>query len=64
MHSFEVHSNKSACRKSGHIGLEQVKCNQEIFFLSYIEGIPRADLCTLHKDCRLYDIPFKTMIQD
>ena len=24
MHSFEVHSNKSACRKSGRLGLEQV----------------------------------------
>ena len=25
MHSFEVHSNESACRKSGRLGLEQVK---------------------------------------
>ena len=24
MHSFEVHSNESACRKSGRRGLEQV----------------------------------------
>ena len=24
MHSFEVHSNESACRKSGLLGLEQV----------------------------------------
>ena len=24
MHSFEVHSNESACRKSGQLGLEQV----------------------------------------
>ena len=24
MHSFEVHSNESACRKSGRFGLEQV----------------------------------------
>ena len=24
MHSFEVHSNESACRKSGGLGLEQV----------------------------------------
>ena len=24
MHSFEVHSNESACRKSGCLGLEQV----------------------------------------
>ena len=26
MPSFEVHSNESACRKSGCIGLEQVTC--------------------------------------
>ena len=25
MHSFELHSNESACRKSGSIGLEQVQ---------------------------------------
>ena len=24
MHSFEVHLNESASRKSGHLGLEQV----------------------------------------
>ena len=24
MHSFEVHSNESACRNSGRLGLEQV----------------------------------------
>ena len=24
MHSFEVHSNESACRKSGYLWLEQV----------------------------------------
>ena len=24
MHSFEVHSNESACRKKVHLGLEQV----------------------------------------
>ena len=26
MHSFEVHSNESACRKSGRLGLEQALC--------------------------------------
>ena len=25
MHSFEVHSNESVCRKSGRLGLEQVQ---------------------------------------
>ena len=24
MHSFEVHSNESACRKSGRLGMDQV----------------------------------------
>ena len=24
MHSFEVHSNESACRKGGSLGMEQV----------------------------------------
>ena len=24
MHSFEVHSNEGACRKSGHLGLDQI----------------------------------------
>ena len=28
MHSFEVHSNESACRKSGRLGLEQVIDNR------------------------------------
>ena len=32
MHSFEVHSNESACRKSGRLGLDQVSGN----FLSTI----------------------------
>ena len=27
MHSFEVHSNESVCRKSGCLGLEQVYKN-------------------------------------
>ena len=26
MHSFEVHSNESICRKGGRLGLEQVSC--------------------------------------
>ena len=26
MHSFEVHSDESACRKIGRLGLEQVCC--------------------------------------
>ena len=25
MHSFDVHSNESACRIRGHLGLEEVK---------------------------------------
>ena len=30
MHSFEVHSNESACRKSGRLGLEQVKIKSSV----------------------------------
>ena len=31
MHSFEVHSNESACRKSGSFGLEQVNGGLKTF---------------------------------
>ena len=35
MHSFEVHSNESACRKSGRLGLEQViKTENNLMFFS------------------------------
>ena len=34
MHSFEVHSNESACRKSGSLGLEQVQDKCVLSFLS------------------------------
>ena len=27
MHSFEVHSNESTCRKNVRLGLEQVRCD-------------------------------------
>ena len=30
MHSFEVHSNKSACRKRGRLGLDQVFCQAQL----------------------------------
>ena len=38
MHSFEVHSNESACRKSGRLGMEQVTCIQDhlSFFLWFL----------------------------
>ena len=57
MHSFEVHLNESACRKSGHIGLEQVKCNQDVFFplilkeyleLIYVPSTKTADYMISH----------------
>ena len=35
MHSFEVHSNESACRKSGRLGLEQVIDNVMKSFKGY-----------------------------
>ena len=37
-HSFEVHSNESACRKSGRLGLEQV--NREEKDMDQSEYIP------------------------
>ena len=42
MHIFEVHSNESACRKIGRLGLEQVKrdkvgVNLDNFMLSRLE---------------------------
>ena len=30
MHSFEAHSNESACRKSGQLGMEQVKISGSV----------------------------------
>ena len=30
MHNFEVHSNESACRRSGGLGLEQVITHHDI----------------------------------
>ena len=38
MHSFEVHSNESAYRKSDRLGLEQVlkKVHPDMVFPSYI----------------------------
>ena len=61
MHSFEVHSNESACRKSGRLGLEQVHdagrnedpvCNNisktmgAIFFL--VEKVEHENLNSIH----------------
>ena len=38
MHSFEVHSNESACRKSGRLGLEQVLGGMSVRILKNREG--------------------------
>ena len=35
LHSFEVHSNESACRKSGRLGVEQVSCD-----INVIQKVP------------------------
>ena len=35
MHSFEVHSNERACRKSGRLGLEQVTTT--VLFVTYVK---------------------------
>ena len=34
--SFEVHSNESACRKSGRLGMEQVYCSFIHINLQYL----------------------------
>ena len=39
MHSFEVHSNESACRKSGRLGLEQVS----FLFIGQVKRILKYD---------------------
>ena len=36
MHSFEVHSNESACRKSGRLGLGQVCMTSSILTLNIL----------------------------
>ena len=38
MHSFEVQSNESACRKSGRLGLDQVRSQKFIRFTSMDGG--------------------------
>ena len=47
MHNFEVHSNESACRKSGHLGLDQVnqsfkvaiECCRCIMYAIILDGL-------------------------
>ena len=36
MHSFEVHSNESTCRKSGRLGLDQVIYDMDIVMLNLL----------------------------
>ena len=49
MHSFEVHSNESACRKSGRLGLEQViNINITILLLFFIFRRARIILSSLN----------------
>ena len=40
MHSFEVHSTESACRKKGRLGLEQFLYHSTILFLVGIDIYP------------------------
>ena len=37
MHSFEVHSNESACRKNGCLGMEQVQRGNTNFDYLYAQ---------------------------
>ena len=46
MHSFEVHSNESACRKSGRLGLEQVN-NGPVLYVKLkkvLNGLLRSEI--------------------
>ena len=36
MHSFEVHSNESVCRKSGCLGLEQVMYSMIVLYMLHL----------------------------
>ena len=53
MHSFEVHSNKSACIKKGRLGLEQVLHNMKALHVReqrlgskiVLCNHPRLELC-------------------
>ena len=52
MHSFEVHSNESACRKSGSIGLEQVMYMWTLsrYFRRFLSGFFFGGLGIVAKD--------------
>ena len=68
MHSFEVHSNESACRKSGCLGLEQVMyqdtrkiyiSRQPVCLSNYdydyiVEEIGRRDKIEFERDLEVY----------
>ena len=45
MHCFELHSNKSACRKSGRLGLEQA---------AYVQGFDYESI-TFKADVSMFE---------
>ena len=44
MHNFVVHSNESACRKSGRLGLEQVWCTAPFFVYLLLSSSPDLNI--------------------
>ena len=55
MHSFEVHSNESVCRKSGCLGLEQVIISYQWIMVYRVEIIDIGKISLTH--FRQWDIP-------
>ena len=55
MHSFEVHSNESACRKSGLLSLEQV--NRAVNLNRFRQDLPaRLDIRRLNFPVPLHEV--------
>ena len=54
MHSFEVHSNESACRKSGHLGMEQVTSTFTEPLLRTICSCIEESSSFKRKQCRIW----------
>ena len=54
MHSFEVHSHQSACRKGGHIRMDQVNNGEDFVPGSYVSKIPGVYCYNCEKPGRMY----------
>ena len=62
MQSFEVHSNETACRNSGHLRMEQVETNMCYVanvtpFSVFLELLRKFTLLIYHKLTRFWPLP-------